>query len=108
MSYMPDNVGLRNVTVTDAVAVSTTPVKLGSATSASPRSVIQISNPTSASDVCLKWVKAGAAAPTITATDWHYLVGSQDFSPFLGISQSIDVYAYAASPTTVNVTEMGY
>lgn len=100
-----DAYGLRNITVTDSVAVSSTPVKLGGT---GARSVIQIANPTSASDVCLKFVKRGAAAPTISATDWHYLVGSEDFSPFLGVNESVDVYAYAASATTVNVVEGAY
>lgn len=103
--YNVDSTGLKNVTVSDAVALSATPVRLGTG---GRRGVIMIANPTSASNVYLKFAPHGAAAPTITATNWHYLVGSEDFSPFLGLNESIDVYAAADSATTVNVVEGAY
>lgn len=101
-----DLFGFRNANIRDAVAVSTSPVLLGTG---AKRSAIQISNPhTSGPDVLLKFAKHGQAAPTISISDWHYPVYAGDLSPFLGISESVAVWAYAASGTTVNVVEMGY
>jgi hypothetical protein len=104
-----DAYGIRNITVTDGIAVGTTPVVLGGTVR---RSALVVANPTSASDVTLKFFKKGAytagSPPTMDADDWHYLVSSGDFSSPLGFSESIDVWAYASSPTTVNLVEEAY
>lgn len=103
--YNVDSTGLRNVTILDSVALTTTPTRLGTG---KRRGVILVANPTSASNVYLKFAPRGGAVPTISATNWHYLVGSEDFSPFLGINEAVDIYASADSATTVNVVEGVY
>ncbi|MGV3613834.1 MAG: hypothetical protein ACO1SV_00745 [Fimbriimonas sp.] len=99
----PDLTGLLSILATDGVAVGTTPVVVGGAT----RAVVMIANP-SGVDVFLKFAPRGGAAPTVSATNWHYLVSAGDHSPFLGLNDAIDVYAWSASATTVNVIEGGY
>jgi hypothetical protein len=99
----PDTTGLLNLAAIDGIAVGTTPTVVGG----TPRAVILIANP-SAVDVYLKFNQRGASAPAMSATNWHYLVSAGDHSPFLGLNDAIDVYAWSASPTTVNVVEGGY
>ena len=106
MSYYGENVGLRNVTVTDGVAVGTTPVALTGLSSGQHRSVIQVAALTQ--DIFLKFLPAGQAAPTISPTNYHQTYTSGDFSPMIGVSESITVWCWAASAGTVNVVELSY
>ena len=64
MAYNPDLYGFRNI-VNTAVTVGSTAVKLTGLSAGQKRSAIQVSAMTQ--DVYLKAVKAGAAAPTISA-----------------------------------------
>lgn len=101
-----DLFGFRFPNIRDGVAVSSSPVLLGTG---DKRSAIQVVNPKMGGpDVYLKFAKPGQAAPTITANDWHHPVYAGDLSPFLGLSESVAVWAYAATGTTVNVVEMSY
>jgi hypothetical protein len=100
MSYS-DVFGLRTITVSSAT-VDTSADLLGSATK---RSGVKVANP-SATPLYLKYVKRGASAPAIGATDFHDVV-TED-SIFLPFSEAIGVYGYAATAITVNVVEVGY
>ena len=104
----PDYRGLRNLRITDGVAVdNATPVLLGTY-DGTIRSVILIANPSATSDVVLKFSKS-PTAPTMTATDWHWLADSQNQTPWMGVSEAIYVWALAVTAdTVVNVVEAAY
>lgn len=104
--YNPDNHGFRNVVVSDGISVGTTPVRLTGLPSGQKRSAIQIT--AREQDVYLKFQLAGLPAPTIAATNFHYAVGAVDSSPFLGFSESVEVWAYSPVAGLVNVVEASY
>jgi hypothetical protein len=101
----PDIFGFKNVKVEDGVAVGGTPVRLGGIAN---RSALLVANPRGEHDVYLKLVEKGSQTPSIADNDWHLALVAGDSTSFLGMSASIDVYAWAAAETTINVVEVAY
>lgn len=99
-----DFLGISNITARNQVEVGTTPVLLNTA---GISQIVKVSNPLAAQIIYLKYGAPGTA-PTISATDWHEYVDVGEFTPWIGVSQSVGLWAYAAVATTVNVVQGAY
>lgn len=95
--------GFRNSIATDLIASASTATLFSTAFPLN-RSGLNIAA-CSTGTIYVKFVKKGAAAPTITSSNWHWAIppGSTDFLPF---DTSSDMYYICT--TVFNVLEVQY
>lgn len=104
MAVSPD-FGLRNVV--DAVATTaSTSITAIPWTATGKWTTVVVANNDSSNNLYIKVTRNGAAAPTITTTNWQFIVPAGEYRE-LQVSESIDVWTYASSSTAFNAVALG-
>lgn len=97
----PDTYGFLNLRVMDGVAIGPAPVRVGSG---ERRSAIKIA----ALDVPV-WLKfGGGAEPSMSEADFHDQVAAGESTSWMGLSESIVIWAWSPEVGALNVVEASY